>query len=126
MSRNTEAKKNITQLLSDATSALSHSELVTLLEKKCDRVTIYRVLDRLVTEGIIHKIINIDGVVKYAVCHGCTQHHNHHHVHFSCTTCLEVTCLENLIPRIELPVNYTLSDANFMISGICPNCKIKS
>jgi Fur family ferric uptake transcriptional regulator len=82
--RTTTAKTEIQDLIVSSSVALSHSEIQKSLQGLCDRVTIYRVLERLMEEGVIHKIVNVDGVVKYAGCHSCSVKHSHNHIHFSC------------------------------------------
>jgi len=120
--RNTTAKTQIQELIITSSIALSHSEIQKSLEGLCDRVTIYRVLERLLNEDVIHKIVNVDGVVKYAGCHSCTAKHNHNHIHFSCEKCKSVTCLQNVQPSYKLPQNYIVSEMNFTLSGLCPQC----
>ncbi|MFA9290522.1 MAG: Fur family transcriptional regulator, partial [Solirubrobacteraceae bacterium] len=97
-------------------------EIQKSLDGLCDRVTIYRVLERLMEEGVIHKIVNVDGVVKYAGCHSCSEKHHHNHIHFSCQKCKSVTCLEDVKPSFKLPENYIVSEVNFTLSGLCPQC----
>jgi Fur family ferric uptake transcriptional regulator len=120
--RKTTAKTEIQRLITTSKIALSHSEIQKELSGLCDRVTIYRVLERLLDEGTVHKIINVDGVVKYAGCHTCSTKHNHNHIHFSCQKCKSVTCLEGIEPSYQLPLNYQIKEMNFTISGICPQC----
>jgi len=120
--RNTTAKTEIQDLIVTSNVALSHSEIQKSLDGLCDRVTIYRVLERLLEEGTIHKIVNVDGVVKYAGCHSCSVKHSHNHIHFSCQKCKSVTCLENVEPSYKLPKNYKVSEMNFTLSGLCPQC----
>lgn len=121
--RNTVAKTEILNLLSHSKSALSHAEIKTALGGLCDRVTIYRVLDRLTEEGLIHKIATLDGVVKYAECHTCSvNEHHHNHIHFSCEQCHTVTCIENIEPVFKIPREYKVHNVNFTVSGICPEC----
>lgn len=121
--KKTIAKTTILNLIETTKEALSHSEIQLQVKDICDRVTIYRVLDRLVTEQKIHKIVNVDGVIKYAACHSCTsQKHQHNHIHFSCEVCKQVTCLDNVVPHFHLPQNYVAHNLNFMVSGVCPNC----
>lgn len=122
--RNTVAKTEILNLISQSEMALSHAEIQSSLDRLCDRVTIYRVLDRLMEEGLIHKVVNIDGGVKYAGCHNCvaTHHHNHNHVHFSCQQCKAVTCIEDVEPSFKLPGKYIVSEVNITVSGLCPQC----
>lgn len=120
--RNTVAKTQILNVITNSAMALSHSEIQTMLDGLCDRVTIYRVLDRLVAEDLIHKVVNIDGGVKYASCHSCTTAHHHNHVHFSYQKCKSVTCLADVEPSFNLPKNYKVSEINFTVSGLCPRC----
>ena len=122
-SRNTIAKSKIFELLSKSEEALSHAQIQTELGELCDRVTIYRVLERLANEGGVHKVVNVDGVIKYAFCQNCTIHHQHDHAHFSCQKCKAVTCLEGVHAEFNLPDNYQVEEINFMISGICPTCR---
>jgi len=120
--RNTTAKTEILDLISQSETALSHSEIQSSLDGLCDRVTIYRVLDRLVEEDLVHKVINTDGGVKYAGCHSCSVKHSYNHLHFSCQKCKSVTCLEDVEPSFKLPKNYKVNEMNFTLSGLCPQC----
>lgn len=121
-SRNTIARTEILNLISTSGVAMSHGEVQAKLNGLCDRVTIYRVLDRLTEEGLVHKVLNTDGVLKYAACHNCSSVHDHQHVHFSCEKCKTVTCLDKVRPVITLPAHYTIRDLNCTILGICPAC----
>lgn len=126
-SRKTIAKSTIQDLLNKSEEALSHSDIQKEVGDLCNRVTIYRILDRLVEEGAAHKIVNVDGVIKYAACHQCATHHHHHnHIHFSCTACNSVTCLDDVRPSFQLPPNYVVKEVNFTLAGICPSCKEKA
>jgi len=121
-SRNTAAKSEILKLIDSSDSALSHSDIQSALDDVCDRVTIYRVLDRLVNEDLVHKILTFDGGVKYASCTSCNTKHHHDHIHFSCELCKTVTCIEEVEPSFKLPENYKVKEVNFTVSGVCPEC----
>lgn len=126
--RNTPTKQFILGLISGSGRALSQAEIQEQTEGVCDRVTVYRVLDRLENEGDIHRVVHLDGVVRYAKCNTCEgddhgHQHSHHHVHFHCTQCDAVTCLESVIPEFKLPRNYQVTETNFSVSGICPQCR---
>lgn len=122
MERKISTKKKIKELIDSSEVALSHLEIKKLLNKSCDRVTIYRALNKLSEEGVIHKIIDVDGVSKYAACNGCTKTHHHNHVHFSCTNCNSVVCIEQVKPKFELPEGYAVKDMNIILAGLCPDC----
>jgi len=123
--RNTIAKTTILNLISTSEIALSAVEIQKQIGKLCDKVTIYRILDRLVNEDLVHKIATPEGIIKYASCHQDCQHqqtHRHNHIHFSCEKCLSVTCLDAIEPSFTTPKNYIVKEVNFMLSGLCPDC----
>lgn len=120
--RNTVAKSKITELIQHSGTALSSNEVHVQMSELCDRATVYRVLGRLVEEGAVHKVIDTDGVVKYAPCDDCSAQHRHDHIHFSCESCQVVSCLEEVVPRFDLPKGYVVESINFTVSGLCPKC----
>lgn len=125
--RNTPSKTAILELISTSKVALSHIEIQNMLNGLCDRVTIYRILERLVNEDLVHKIATPHGTVKYASCnHKHENHsHSHQHIHFNCDKCLAVTCLENIEPIFKIPEDYIVKEMNFTLTGLCPNCNRK-
>ena len=113
----------ILNIINKAKMALSQAEIQEVLpDGLCNRVTTYRVLNRLVNEKLVHQITNMDGVVKYANCLNCSKDHKHEHLHFSCEKCNAVTCIEGISPSYHLPKGYKVNKVNFMVSGICPKC----
>lgn len=121
--RNTQAQLEILKLINESETALTHAFIQQKLGDLCDRVTIYRVLERLVEEGQIHRFVNMDGVVNFANCVSCKTHGYHHnHLHFNCKNCKSVICLEKVMPQLEIPAGYQIEDYNFVVSGICARC----
>ncbi|MBY0245644.1 MAG: Fur family transcriptional regulator [Sphingobacteriaceae bacterium] len=123
-SRKTVASTEIQRLIQESTVALSHVEILNRLNGLCDRVTVYRVLERLVNDDIVHKIVNVDGVLKFASCQKC-EHvhvHEHNHVHFSCENCKIVVCLNDVAPKFQMPAGYVVKEMNFTVMGLCPQC----
>lgn len=106
--------------------ALSEPDLEASLEGLCDRVTIYRNLNTYLDKGVIHRVPDNSGVMKYALCQeNCktTEVHSHDHVHFKCSICGDTRCLhEAIIPQIPLPSGYKAAETNMLIQGTCPNC----
>lgn len=122
--RNTKTKTAILELIKASDVALSHSEIQKLNRELCDRVTIYRILDRLVIEDLVHKVVTLEGIIKYAACHHnqSESKHLHNHIHFNCEKCLSVTCLDSVEPSYTIPNNYLVKEVNFTLSGLCQNC----
>ena len=124
-SRNTQAKTEVVNLISESQHALSHTEIQQKLNGLCDRVTIYRILERLLSEGFVHKIVGLDGVFRYAKCQSSCQNkaHQHDHLHFSCEACKQVICLEDVKLSYQLPEGYLVKESSFNVLGICSKCK---
>jgi len=121
--RGSATKTQILEILAHRKEALAHKDFQLIFKDSCDRVTIYRALDRLVEEGKIHKVTGVEGLVQYALCIDCNgKHHHHKHVHFNCVVCGKVSCIENSEPKITLPVGYSIKEIQCMVSGTCPDC----
>ena len=121
--RNSKSKTAIIELIERSDRALSHKDIQTDLKDLCDRVTVYRVLDRLVNEGQVHKVIDFDGVMRFAACHSCSSgNHSHNHIHFSCEECGKVQCLDQVTPKVDLPEGFIPKQSLHIISGTCAQC----
>lgn len=104
--------------------ALSHGDVEREIPSSFDRVTVYRTLKTFLDKGLIHKVLDDEGSLKYALCsEACsTAHHHHEHVHFKCTKCGQTNCLQVEIPTIRLPKGYKAKEVNLLIQGICEHC----
>ena len=115
----------VLDLLLKQNAAISLRDIEKCLEP-ADRITIYRTLKTFEEKGLIHTIDDGTGAPKYALCAEECDDHEHHdlHVHFYCTCCKETVCLQNSkIPDVALPNNFTLSEMNLVVKGICGKCK---
>jgi Fur family transcriptional regulator, ferric uptake regulator len=112
------------EFLKRGNQGLSEVDLETRARNKYDRVTIYRTLKTFIDTDILHRVIDDDNVVKYAMCKECDDHHhNHEHVHFKCENCLTTSCLDDIsIVQVQLPQGYRKKEANYLILGTCPDC----
>jgi Fur family ferric uptake transcriptional regulator len=108
-----------------ARHALSHSDIEKKLSKDFDRVTIYRTLNSFLENGLIHKIPDNEGGVKYALCtHDHKQGmHREDHIHFKCRKCGTTQCLDHFpIPDFSLPKAFKIEQINLLVEGICQKC----
>ncbi len=123
----TAPRLSVLAVLNSRQMATSQPNLEQLLGKQIDRVTLYRTLATFEEKGIIHKVMGVNGTSNYALCStACTQHQHHEqHVHFNCTKCLNVYCLDKLeIPQLQIPKGFTTSKIDLMVSGVCNNCNL--
>ncbi len=108
-------------------------ELESILDT-LERSSILRVLNLLLENHLVHSMEDGRGVVKYEVCrdHFEGEHARHEenekdtdlHPHFYCIKCQRTYCLPQIeLPAVNLPTDYEITSINFMVKGICPNCK---
>src|SRR3954468_7203906 len=86
--RSTPSRQEILLLFLNKEYALSHGDIEREISNTLDRVTVYRTLKTFLDKGLIHKVLDDEGSLKYALCkEACslTDHH-HNHVHFKCTS----------------------------------------
>jgi len=121
--KKTPSRKDILNIFIANDFAISQSFLENEL-KDLDRVTIYRTLNTFESKGLVHKIKGADNEVKYAYCsdHCHEGDHDDNHVHFTCEDCDKTYCLDQKLPTINLPENYTKKTISILVEGICKNC----
>ena len=122
--RTTQTRQEILHLFLRSDYALSHGDIEKEVDSSLDRVTVYRTLKTFLDKGLIHKVLDDAGGMKYALCNeACsTANHHHDHVHFKCTKCGQTNCLQVEIPGIKLPAGYQARELNLLIQGVCSNC----
>jgi Fur family ferric uptake transcriptional regulator len=125
--RSTVSRLAVLAAFQQAGYALSQGDIEQSLSSQFDRVTIYRTLKSFLASGLLHKVLDDNGGVKYALCkelcHQGDHHHQHDHVHFKCNQCGQTTCLESVhIPTIVLPAGFIKQESNLLIQGVCTSC----
>ena len=96
-------------------------------ERKVGKTTIYRYLERLVSEGRLKRFRHEDGVSAYyqVVGDGCDEH-----FHLKCITCgrvihLECSHLAELNSHIAEEHNFMVDSSKVILYGCCVNCMKK-
>lgn len=91
-----------------------------------DRVTIYRILNRFVEDGLAHRIVADDGRQYFASCKAdCIHDHvAHGHLHFRCVVCDQVECVSGEVDY-RVPAGYQVNNSNIILSGSCRTCSEK-
>lgn len=120
--RVTDCRMDVLEHFLDKKKALSFRDLEDRFTDY-DRVTLYRTLQSFTENGVLHKIPDDSGFATYGVCYDTcdADHHHHNHMHFKCTICGNIECLDEHLPPIDLP-GYKILDANLIINGICKVC----
>jgi Fur family transcriptional regulator, ferric uptake regulator len=123
--RSTISRSAILDLFIHNDHALSYSDIEKEVAAAFDRVTVYRTLKTFLDKGVVHKVLDDGGSLKYALCndHCTSSDHHHDHVHFKCTKCGQTNCIEDVeVPAIKLPNGFVSKEINLLIQGICNKC----
>ncbi|MGH1387622.1 Fur family transcriptional regulator [Kordia sp.] len=121
--RKTKSVQTIVDIFDENKDALSVVKLIDFLKDKMNKTTIYRILERLESDGIVHSFMGKDGLKWYATCtSGCTaSHHSDIHPHFQCQDCGKVDCLSVTMNIPKIP-NRTIDFSQILLIGRCENC----
>jgi Fur family ferric uptake transcriptional regulator len=114
-------------LLWEASSPLSHSEVVERLgERAWDPATTWRTLVKLTEVGLLEVASRAEGMARYAARRGEVAQEHHQHPHFVCDDCGRVSCLPGSL-KVSLEVSgrweASLSGAEVQLRGACPDCR---
>ena len=121
--RVTGARVRVLEFLMRADCALTHPEIEAGLgAEPLDRVTLYRVLDWLVAQGLAHRVAGDDRVRRFSMAgdaHG-------HHAHFQCSGCGRVLCLPAApAPGLDVrvPRGFRPEAVELTVRGRCADCR---
>lgn len=122
ISRKTKSLEAILKIFEETNNALSVVELVEKLDGEMNKTTVYRILQRLEEDIILHSFIGKDGLRWFAKCQGCTtSHHLDAHPHFQCRDCGKTECVVVDVPLPAIP-NYKVDSMNLLLIGQCQDC----
>lgn len=114
--RVTSARVMTLAYLLQADKPVTHEELLSNLALPMDRVTLYRVLDWLVRQRLVHKVTTEDRLWRFIAGDGGSAHHPH----FYCENTGKLICLpEVAIPPIQLPKRFKVSHVEVIFHGVC-------
>jgi Fur family ferric uptake transcriptional regulator len=105
-----------------SSNAISAIELIKRLANKINKTTVYRLLDKLEDDGVLHYFLDSNGIKWFAKCLGCSKsEHQDIHPHFQCTHCGNVDCLD---VKVSIPVipNRKIINSHILVLGICELC----
>jgi Fur family ferric uptake transcriptional regulator len=123
--KNTKIRQAVLGLLMQSTEGLSHQDLSKSLDMDFDRVTLFRTLHAFEENGILHKIIDLNGTAKYAYTLPQDKNTgNHSHAHFMCLNCGQVVCLDEtfLLNEIKVPQGFEKKTIDVQVKGVCAKC----
>ncbi len=130
--RVTQPRLCILACLIGSDEALTHQAVLDRIPatgEAIDRVTVYRVLDWLVEQGLAQKRAGNDRVFRFSLVeHEAARAQVHRrHSHFHCTRCDRTFCLDDGsvpagldAPRV--PSGFAVEHVELTVNGICAEC----
>ena len=114
----------IAAALASAGRPVSLGELEASLDT-IDKSNISRALAAFRSVHMLHVIEDGSDSVRYELC---LSGHGHSdtdvHVHFYCERCGKTFCLHEIpIPPVTLPQGWEPQTSNYLVKGICPDCR---
>ncbi len=132
--RITKQRQFVIELLDKSREALSAYEIKDKLETKgheVDTVSIYRIIECLEKNKLVHKILSSNKIKKCKLKHedNCEKHQDHHCHHLliceKCNSVEEIHCagIPVLIKKVESDSKFKIKTHNLEFYGICNSCK---
>ncbi len=120
--RKTKSVEILIEEFKRSNSAFSVVDLINRFKNNMNKTTIYRILDKLEQDGVVHSFLGIDGLKWYAKCKDCSSHvHIDAHPHFQCNICGKLDCLSIDITIPNIP-DRKIDFAQILLVGKCENC----
>jgi Fur family ferric uptake transcriptional regulator len=120
--RKTKSVETLLSIFENNKNAISAVQLIDLLKEKMNKTTIYRVLERIENDGVVHSFVDKDGLKWYAACHGCSAtEHIDIHPHFQCQDCGKIDCLTVEVKIPSIP-NRKINFSQVLLIGKCESC----
>lgn len=89
-----------------------------------DRSTLFRTLTAMTDAHLLHEIDDGSGAQKYCLCHHDDTHHCPGHVHLTCVRCHRTYCLTSVqIPTVPLPEGFQAEETEYVVKGVCAECR---
>ena len=123
--RKTKSVEILLNKFNKSSKAISAIKLIDCLSSQFNKTTIYRVLDKLEDDGVLHSFLGKNGLKWYAKCNGCSSKAHHDaHPHFQCLDCGKVDCLTTIDVNIPNIPNRKIPISQLLLQGRCEECFI--
>lgn len=122
--RKTKSVKTLLDEFERTKTALSTLDLVVRLQYDMNKSTVYRILERLEKDDILHSFTGKDGLTWYALNKNdgfSPTSLSKTHPHFQCRDCGKTECLPITVPIPEVE-EHSIDSVSLLLVGRCSNC----
>ena len=122
--RKTKSVEIVLNEFEKESSAISVISLVETLGSAMNKTTVYRILNKLEDDGVVHSFLGKNGHKWYAKCNNCSsKKHKDIHPHFQCINCGKVDCLDINVVIPDIP-NRKVEVSQILMQGTCEDCNV--
>lgn len=121
---NTKQKDIIINCIKNKKHEFTIKDIYNELNESVGLTTIYRLIDKLISENVINKSISKDNITYYQYLDKCEEEN---HFYLKCEKCgtlihIDCDCINDLSNHIFKNHNFKPNKENIIIKGLCKNC----
>ena len=120
---NTKQKKSILEIIKEQKKEFTIKEIHNQVKDSCGLTTVYRLIDKLVEEGIVKKIVT-KNIVHYQYLEKCDDEN---HFYLKCNNCgtlihVDCQCIDEIKKHIIKEHKFKIINDNLIFNGLCEKC----
>ena len=124
MKYNTKQKDIILDIIKKQKKEFTIKDIYSTIKDSVGLTTIYRLVDKLVLDGVLNKTIESDNTTYYQYLEKCD---NENHFYLRCDKCgdmihVDCDCIDELSNHINNEHKFKLNKEKIIINGICNKC----
>ncbi len=122
---NTKQKDLILSIIKKQNHEFTVKDIYEKVKDNTGLTTIYRLVDKLVSEGYLNKHISKDNVTYYEYLEECSHDD---HFFLKCEKCgtlihVDCECINDLSDHLLNNHNFSINKKNIILNGLCKSCK---
>ena len=120
--RNTKHLTAVFDILEKTSGPISAVDIIKKAKRRSpeiNKTTVYRILEKLVSERSVEAIMLKEGALHYEKIRGEKHHH-----HFVCSSCTKVYCIDSCASGIDkmTPKGFIITNHEITLRGVCKSC----
>lgn len=124
MSYKTKQKELILNIIKSKKNEFTIKEIYNDLNNETGLTTIYRLVDKLVNDGLLKKNVGSNNETYYQYLEKCDKDN---HFYLKCVSCgnlihVDCECIKELTDHISNNHKFKPNCTNIIIEGLCQNC----
>lgn len=122
---NTKQKDLILSIIKKQNHEFTVKDIYEKVKDNTGLTTVYRLVDKLVSEGYLNKHISKDNVTYYEYLEECFHDD---HFFLKCEKCgtlihVDCECINDLSDHLLNNHNFSINKKNIILNGLCKSCK---